>query len=80
MDRKIAIEDGLHGARFWIFWKLTFLSFKKFWAKIVDLEYNLFYNPTKFQREIVCIPAYTKMTNSDKSENFRILNCSQSQI
>jgi hypothetical protein len=76
----MAIEDGLPGARFRIFWKLTFLSFKKFWTKILDVEYSLFYNPAKFQRERVCIPAYTKMTNSDKSENFRILYCSQSQI
>jgi hypothetical protein len=74
--RKMAIEDRLHEARFWIFWKLIFLSFKKFWTKILDVEYNLFYNPAKFQHERVCISAYIKITNSDKSEkseNFRIL-------
>jgi hypothetical protein len=54
-------EDGLPGARFWIFWKLTFFSFKKFWTKILDVEYNLFYNLAKFQRERVCIPAYKKI-------------------
>jgi hypothetical protein len=85
----MAIEDGLPEARFWIFWKSIFLSFKKFWTKFLDVffkgkfldvEYNLFYNPAKFQRERVCIPAYTKMTNSEKSVNFQILYCLVSDI
>jgi hypothetical protein len=72
----MAIEDGHPKPVFEFFWKSTFLSFKKFWTKILDVEYNLLYNPVNFQRERVCIPAYTKMSNSDKSEKFRI----QSQI
>jgi murein L,D-transpeptidase YafK len=69
----MAIEDGLPRAHFWFFWKSTFLSFRKFWTKILDVEYNLFYNPVKFQLERVYIPAYTKMTNSDKSKKNRIM-------
>jgi hypothetical protein len=76
----MAIEDGLSGALFEFFENWHFLSFKKFWTKILDVEYNLFYNPAKFQRERVYILAYTKMTNSDKSEKFRIRYYSQSQI
>jgi hypothetical protein len=44
----------------------------------LDDDNDYFYGPAKSQREIVCIPVCTKMTNTNKSDRFRILYCSLS--
>jgi hypothetical protein len=69
-DRKMSLQDELHGALFLILFKSIFYTFKKFQSEILDVDNDLFYHAAKSQCKIDCIPAYIKMTNSDKSEDF----------
>ena len=68
--RKVHLVHGLHVARFLIFFTINILKFQKIPRKILDVDNDLFYSPANFQPEIVCNKAYTKMTNSDKSDIF----------
>jgi hypothetical protein len=49
------------------FLKFDILKFQKIPGKILEVQNDVFYSPAKFQNEIVCIPAYTKKINSEKS-------------
>ena len=59
-----------HVALFLNFFTIDILKFQKIPRKILDVDNDLFYSPANFQPEIVCNKAYTKMTNSDKSDIF----------
>ena len=74
------LAPGLHGAPYFNFFEIDILKFQTIPKNISDVENPVIYNAVKFQLELVCISSYTKMTNSDKSEIFRIWHCSSSQI
>jgi hypothetical protein len=38
--------------------------------KVLDVDNKCFYGLAKYQREIFCIPAYTKIKNPNKSDGF----------
>jgi hypothetical protein len=66
----MSLQDELHGALFRIFVQIDILKFQKIQNKFLDVDNDLFYHAAKSQRKKVCIPAYTKMSNSGKSEDF----------
>ena len=68
------MEPVLHVAYY--FSEIDILKNHKIPQKNLDVDNDVSYSPEKFQPEIVCISAYTKMKKSDKAENIRIWHCS----
>jgi hypothetical protein len=64
------IEKSLWSwSMFWLVF-LRFWCFKEFW-KILDVNNDVFYGHSKSHSEIICILAYTKMTNTGNIRVFK---------
>jgi hypothetical protein len=70
-DKRDQPENWFGGRALWNlflkFLKFDILKFQKILGKILEVQNDVFYSPANFQNEIVCIPAYTKKINSEKS-------------